>query len=191
MKLRTKLATLIAAFVLVAALTVVGVLAVNNATVNLGGTVNFVATDIKATVTGTVTGTSTAVTLPNLVYTASSTPSSSDLEAWDDLEWNFASKTTDIVLTITVTNNSTERALSSNLAAATPVSGQTFAGKNISVTTAVTNPASGASVGSDYEVAVGQSITYTITFSIVDQNLSVSSAGWESTLTLENVTAGA
>ena len=128
MKLRTKLATLIAAFVLVAALTVVGVLAVSTATVNLGGTVNFTATDVYATVTGSVTGTSTAVTLSDIEFDSATEQASNS--SWNNLTWNFANKITDIELTISVTNNATDRTLQATL-----VGPGSMTANNVDVTT--------------------------------------------------------
>lgn len=178
MKLRTKLATLIAAFVLVAALTVVGVLAVSTATVNLGGTVNFVANDIIATVSASVTGTSndTAANnaLSDITFTAATTESTA---GWSGLNWTFGSKNTPIVLTITVANDSTERALTSSITG--PVTATLLTG-NVDVTTTTDSGTS--------PVAAGSSIVYKITFSIHDKALSVSNVAWNASIALSNGT---
>ena len=57
MSLKAKLVSSVAAFCLVLALLVVGILAVPSATINMGGSISFQATDVNATVNITVTGT--------------------------------------------------------------------------------------------------------------------------------------
>lgn len=181
MKLRTKLATLIAAFVLVAALTVVGVLAVQSATVNLGGTVNFVANDIIATVSASVTGTSDDTTanaaLTDITFTAATTEATA---GWSNLNWNFANKNTNIVLTITVTNNSTERALTSTLTNPTLAA-------NTNVTVTPDSKTTAQTVAKNTGTA--NSVQYVITFSITDKSVSVSNVEWTASIALANVTA--
>ncbi len=110
MRLKTKLYSVIMAFCLMLSLLAVGVWAVNSGTVNIGGTVSFIATDIYATITGKVEGATTTPTLSTLNYSATGTPTQDELNTWSrDLE--FAKTTTPTIKWTVTIQNKSERVL--------------------------------------------------------------------------------
>ena len=109
MSLRIKLVSAIAAFMMVLGIFVVAVLAASQASVNLGGSLSFVADDVVARVTGSVTG--AQVNPQNLDVTYSSGETVGDETVWEDLNLNFIDHKTAIVFSFTVENLSTERSL--------------------------------------------------------------------------------
>ncbi|MBO5022636.1 MAG: hypothetical protein J6C53_04110, partial [Clostridia bacterium] len=110
MRLKTKLYSVIMAFCLMLSLLAVGVWAVNTGTVNIGGTVSFIATDIYATITGKVEGATSTPTLSTLNYSATGTPTQDELNTWSrDLE--FAKTTTPTIKWTVTIQNKSERVL--------------------------------------------------------------------------------
>ena len=109
MSLRVKLVSAIAAFIMVLGIFIVAVLAANNASVNLGGSLSFQANDVVARVTGSATG--AQVNPQNLDVTYSSGDTVGDETVWEDLNLNFIDHRTAIVFSFTVENLSTERSL--------------------------------------------------------------------------------
>ncbi len=110
MRLKTKLYSVIMAFCLMLSLLAVGVWAVNSGTVNIGGTVSFIATDIYATITGKVEGATSTPSLSTLNYSATSTPTQTELNTWSrDLE--FAKSTTPTIKWTVTIQNKSERVL--------------------------------------------------------------------------------
>lgn len=112
MKLKAKLISTIAAFAMVLCLTIVGVWAAASVTVSVTGTVSYTATDVDATVTGTITGINETGKNFSKTFNAASTDNSG---AWDLSGITFV-KNQDVVITLTVQNNSTERPLQAILA---------------------------------------------------------------------------
>lgn len=112
MKLKAKLISTIAAFAMVLCLTIVGVWAAATVTVSVTGTVSYTATDVDATVTGTITGINESGKNFEKTFNAASTENSG---AWDLSGITFV-KNQDVVITLTVKNNSTERPLEATLA---------------------------------------------------------------------------
>ncbi len=111
MKLKAKLISTIAAFAMVLCLTIVGVWAAATVTVSVTGTVSYTATDVDATVTGTITGINETKS-----FTKDFSADIADTSgAWDLSGITFV-KNQDVVITLTVTNNSTERPLQATLA---------------------------------------------------------------------------
>ena len=109
MSLRVKLVSAIAAFMMVLGIFIVAVLAANNASVNMGGSLSFDAKDVVARVTGSATG--AQVNPQNLDVTYSSRDTVGDETVWEDLNLNFIDHKTAIVFSFTVENLSTERSL--------------------------------------------------------------------------------
>lgn len=107
MKLKAKLISTIAAFAMVLCLTIVGVWAAATVTVDVTGTVSYTATDVDATVTGAITGINETDKGFSKTFNAASTENSG---AWDLSGITFV-KNQVVVITLTVTNNSTERPL--------------------------------------------------------------------------------
>ena len=109
MSLRIKLVSAIAAFIMVLGIFIVAVLAANNASVNLGGSLSFDAKDVVARVTGSATG--AQINPQNLDVTYSSRDTVGDETVWENLNLNFIDHKTAIVFSFTVENLSTERSL--------------------------------------------------------------------------------
>lgn len=180
MSLKAKLISTISAFCLVIALLVVGVLAVNPAKVNMGGNITFSATDVMATISADVAGISGTHTFDDITFDENTEDGEATNSSWTGLNFAFANKTTDIVLTITVVNNSDERAFT--LAYTAPIGIN-----NVKVTSKVTN---GDEPETDYSEAItvekGTTATIEITFHIVD-NAKSAGGVWNVSLDLTNV----
>ena len=111
MSLKAKLISSISAFVLVLALLVVGVFALPQANVPLGGTINFQATNVYAEITGTISGQENGpASLPKLEFSNNQTP---DTSGWakGDLVFDPNASPIQIQIEINVKNLSKERAL--------------------------------------------------------------------------------
>lgn len=191
MSLKAKLVSSVAAFMLVIALLVVGVLAASQVTVNLGGSLTFNATDVNATVEVTVTGT-TETTQPSKTFVFSGNDAensnldeeSTDTATWNNLAWTFDNDAREIVITIKITNNDDTRSLNASL---TTPAAMTAANVNVvskQDQTTLTNGAASTAT----TVTAGKSLTYTISFTIADENEAVSaaSATWTASLVLND-----
>ena len=108
-----KLTASISAFVLVLGLMLMGVFAVNQATVNMGGSISFTATDVYAHITGSIANDTSSPSDLDVTYSAESTQG--DPTVWNDLKLAFDSQATPIEVTITVENLSTQNTLRVNL----------------------------------------------------------------------------
>ena len=173
MSLKAKLVSSVAAFCLVLALLVVGILATNTATVNMGGTISFTATDVNATVQISVEGTTETVAPVTYTYSAEK---GNATENWTMQNWTYNADRM-VTITITVTNNDTARKL--NVAYTAPVS------------TSFTNTTLGGTATNDSieldNATVGQGTSnvteITITFKPTNENLAAV-ANWTATLVL-------
>ena len=170
MKLKAKLISTIAAFAMVLCLTIVGVWAAATVTVSVTGTVSYTATDVDATVTGTITGINETDKNFSKTFNAASTENSG---AWDLSGITFV-KNQDVVITLTVKNNSTERPLEDTIA------------NNGEATGTNTTAALGATT--TYTVATGASESFTFTIKVTDWNKQAS-YGINLLLTLNNQAA--
>ena len=191
MTTKAKLVSTIAAFCLVLALMVVGVLAASSATVDLGGSISFTASDVVATVSVSASGSAEDATVNGTgAYTESFDSTDNPTASWtkNDINLTFASKDAPIVITITVQNDSDERALTLTAATLPSVTGDNInlkslqydmndadAPKNLT-TEAVTVPA-------------GEKVEIIMTISITDANASVTGSSWTADFTLANVAA--
>ena len=111
MSLKTKLISSISAFVLVLALLVVGVFALPQETITLGGTINFQAKNVYAEITGTISGQENGpASLPKLEFSNGQTP---DTSGWakGDLVFDPNVSPIQIQIAINVKNLSGERSL--------------------------------------------------------------------------------
>ena len=183
MTLKAKLVSTIAAFALVLALLVVGVLAASSASINMSGSLSFTATDVNATVDISVTGNTTAGDVGDGTYTFNSeTPDASKDVTLSGLAWTFASKTSTITLTIVVTNKDATRSLTSTF---TPTLTK-LADANVTAAASITDGE--GTVGQAQTLAGGESVTYSVTFKIADADKSVSAAAatWSAKLALAN-----
>lgn len=193
MTTKAKLVSTIAAFCLVLALMVVGVLAASSATVDLGGSISFTAKDVVATVSVSASGSAEDATVNGTgVYTESFDSTDNPTASWtkNNINLTFASKDAPIVITIAVQNDSDERALTLTAATLPSVTGDNInlkslqydmndadAPKNLT-TEAVTVPA-------------GEKVEIIMTISITDANASVTGSSWTADFTLANVAATA
>lgn len=178
MSLKAKLVSTVAAFVMVLALMVVGVLAATNPTVNMGGSITFTATDVAATIKITSTGASTNL---NQTVTLDSTTEGNVTTHDADLDVDFADKDTAIVITVTITNDS-EDAMTVTLPE--PALSGTSAG-NVDIATDMT-------AGGEYTAGVAVTVnggavaTYTITLTLTDKASTIKdgAAAWAADFTL-------
>ena len=177
MSLKAKLVTSISAFCLVLALLIVGVLAVPSATINMGGTITFSATDVNATVSITVTGT-TEEAQPSQTYTFNAEQGKTT-EEWINQNWTYDADR-QITITITVTNNDTARDLVVSYTApvGTGFTNTTLGGSPSASDVTLDDATTGATGSTNVA-------TYTITFAPTDQNLSAT-AEWTASLVLED-----
>ncbi len=190
MSLKAKLVSTVAAFVMVLALMVVGVLAASSATVNLGGSISFTSDHVLATVSVSVSGSEQDATVNGTGdYThsfTSSTTAPDNTWAKDDIDLSFADQDTDIVITITVVNDSTERALT--LTASTLPSAT---GTNISLNGQVQYNLNSAGnkelTTAPITVAATQSVVITMTIQLDNPALSVTNGAWTAAFALANV----
>lgn len=121
MSLKVKLISTIAAVCMVICLLSVGIWAASVGTVNVGGTVSFVAEDVDVTITATVTGSKTTGQTRTITWDAGTAYNADGEDEddvandalvadWTDLVLDFQ-KNTPIVIEITITNNSEQRSV--------------------------------------------------------------------------------
>ena len=178
MSIKMKLVSCISAFILVLGIFIFGVLSAEQATVNLGGSISFDATDVYARVTGKVQNAQTNPTLDTLEFSAyNDTP---DQSSWSGLDLQFDSRATDITIEVTVENLSMERELTVNLTdmiqtstdnldkSITLDNGAYVSGTNTTVPVATSNDENNTS-----------KITFVITFDVLDHNRSLSSTTFD------------
>lgn len=170
MKLKAKLISTIAAFAMVLCLTIVGVWAAATVTVSVTGTVSYTATDVDATVTGTITGITESDKNFSKTFNAASTENSG---AWDLSNITFV-KNQDVVITLNVKNNSTERPLQATLA-----NNGEASGTNTTATLGETKTSI---------IAAGDNASFTFTIKVTDWN-KAASYGINLMLTLNNQAA--
>ena len=178
MKLKAKLIYLIASICLVIAIISIGVLAASKATVTLGGTVSFTATDVFCEVTGSFQNVSgTAPVLSKLEFNASS--QQPDQSTWANNPINFDNDATDIVLTITIKNKSNERDLIVKMV------------DNISEEDAVEDLGKDVkfdgqpyTFGEEHKIGINGEKTFTITFSYTNLDYGLDDAPYNYTITL-------
>ena len=182
MTLKMKLTALIASFTLVIGLMLMGIMAVNQATVNMGGSINFTATDVYARVTGKIEnaqGEYADKELPPLEFSAENgTPDQSE---WSGLNLLFDDDATPIVITVTVENLAKDRKLTASLTDNTAINENLVKDlKQDGVTYT-----SGTTKDLDASTGDGTSTTtYVVTFSIADRNKSLPQMDFELDISL-------
>lgn len=181
MSLKAKLVSTIAAFVMVLALMVVGVLAASQGTIQMGGSIQFTASDVIANVTLTSTGMTS-----NLNKTASYTAETERIqETWTDLNLTFV-EGTDIQVSLKVENKATDRSLYvtfTNLPEITTANNVTVTG--------VTYEDEGSQTvtkGTAVEIAAKSSLTFVFTFAVTDDG-NGASGDWTANVSLSNAAA--
>lgn len=158
-----------------------------NASLSIGGNITFTAQHIYATISnGTVSGNSSSDSVTSkmneLNYTAENS-SDVDTSSWSGLTLSFDDDASDITITFTITNKSTENKLKitvgdmggtySNVDKTLKINGSEKTKDNV-----VTLDKSGSESGT--------SATVTITFSITDKNVSARVTNFSFGLTLTN-----
>lgn len=178
MSLKAKLVSTVAAFVMVLALMVVGVLAATNSTINMSGNISFTAQDIV----GTVVLTGDGISEHRADFDADQ---GKETYTWDDLNLVFDKADGTMELELVITNNATDgRKIKVTFTKAPAVS----VTPNV-VTVNTTSDASGTETVSNdtsFEVANGTPVTVTITFNCSDFNSNFTGS-WNSVFTLANV----
>ena len=173
-----KLVSCISAFILVLGIFIFGVLSAEQATVNLGGSISFEATDVYARVTGRVQNAQTNPTLETLEFSAyNDTP---DQSSWSGLDLQFDSRATNIIIEVTVENLSMERELTVNLTDMIETSTDNL-GKSITLDNGAyvsgTNTTVPVATSSDENNT--SKVTFVITFDVLDHNRSLPSTTFD------------
>ena len=168
MSLKMKLTASISAFFLVVGLMLMGIFAVNQATVNMGGSISFTATDVYAHVTGSIANDTSSPSNLDVTYSAEET--TGDPTVWNDLSLAFDSQATPIEVTITVENLSPQNTLRVNL-------NDTLSSTIGNLEKVVKNDGGDYTNQTDITLQPnGQendSTTFTITMSVIDKNTSL------------------
>lgn len=108
MSLKLKLISLISAFTLVLGMLLFGVFAATNVTIQMGGSLSFIATDVYAKVTGAITGAGVGnQTLPTIEFSASN--ENPDQSGWQNLDLEFNTAGDPITIEVTVENLASDR----------------------------------------------------------------------------------
>ena len=111
MTLKMKLASTICAFMLILGLTIMGVFAAPSATINLGGSLTFSASDVYAKVSGEIQGQTNEVALDVLEFNNKTTEENiaTMSESWSNKALTFDNAGSEITITVTIENLATDR----------------------------------------------------------------------------------
>ena len=176
MTLRTKLISIIVAFVMVASLMMVSIFASPTITMQMGGNVSFNATDLQVTISDGVLANGTLEDSANKmkgVKIDAYDDGAEELATWQNLNLIFNESGQDMTITFTITNNSK----TDNVKAAVSVNQGTATNATVSLTTPSTSPATiQANNGSQQ---------FVITFHVVDRNSPASITGFQIDIDLE------
>lgn len=181
MSLKAKLFSSIAAFALVACLLIVGVFALSPANVGMNGTITFTSSDVIATLTAKLDDGHSSQHEFSEIKIDENTDAVNDA-AWDNIGLAFTSHSDVISLDITVTNDSTERAIDVTFTAPSGVD-------NVTVTSQYDDAASfteGQEISGPVRIETEQSATFRVTFDITNDAESVDGT-WSIGLNLANV----
>ena len=148
--------------------------------VNMGGQISFTASDVNATVAINVEGTTGSTDTDDDKTFTFNAEQGSDTETWNGKDWTFDDART-ITVTVTVHNADTARSLTSTFTAPAALTSNLAC-----ATTEDSEPITAGVATSGTTVAPGEDVVYVMTFTIDDENLSVSSAAWTATLALAN-----
>ncbi len=192
MSLKAKLVTSISAFALVLALLIVGVFAVNSATVNMSGSISFNATDANVTIDGALTGAATSHTFTQIVYDAThgETENATAKATWTGIVVDFKNEASnDVTLKITVTNKDATRPM---YAALSSDSLSALTAETNNVTATVSDAEGKYTWGESVEIPAGGTKTavFTITFHMDDRNEAVNVASWNAGLQVSSSPIG-
>ena len=176
MTLKTKLISAIVAFVMVASLMMVGILASPTVTMQMGGNVSFTATDLQVTISDGVLANGTLEDSANKmqgVKIDAYDDGAEELATWTNLNLAFNESGEDMTITFTITNNSKV----DDIRATVTVEQGTTNNATVSVTTpsslSATIPANDGSQ------------QFVVTFHVNDRNNPASITGFEIDIDLE------
>lgn len=175
MSFKTKMFSIATSVVLALAMLIIGVWAVQQGTVQMGGSISFNATDVYARVSGSITGTESTVELADLYFSAEdeNSPSDSAIRTWNNNSLVFAENSDTITINIEVENLAQNRVLNVSLEDHTSV--PSSINKSITLTNGTTSSYTGGTIvpmaGSTGD---GTSvISFAVSFTITDKNSSI------------------
>ena len=179
MSLKTKLISSISAFVLILTVVIVAVWAASTVNVTLGGTINFQATNVYAKVSATVSGMDENPTLPTLIFSEGKDASEEpDIEKWNNLDLVFKTSGTPIEIEVTVENLSDERSLGVS------IQNQIASIENIDISITSGGEASTSAILSPSTGSGTSTVTFLVTVSLQNPNVSVTDAIYDILITL-------
>ena len=180
MSIKMKLVSCISAFILVLGIFIFGVLSAEQATVNLGGSISFEATDVYARVTGRVQNAQDNPTLETLEFSADN--DNPDQSSWSGLQLQFDSRATNITIEVIVENLSMERELTVNLTDMIQISTDNLR-KTITLEgdsyVSGTNTAPIPVATSNDSATNTSKVTFIITFDVIDHNKSLPNTNFD------------
>ena len=185
MTLKMKLVSAIMAFAMVLGIFVVAVLAANNASVNMSGSLSFTADDVVAHVTGSVSG--AQETPSNLDVTYSSKATQGDEMVWEDLNLNFIDHKTPIVFSFTVENLSIERTMT--LTFTDNVQSNTNINKEVKRDNADYTSGTKVTLDAKADGITTNKTSFTVSFSVADGDTSFTGVGFDYMLNLYDESA--
>ena len=181
MSLKMKLTSTISAFLLILGLLIMGVFAAPSASVNLGGTITFTATDVYAKITGTITGTAAEEQPVLEEILIDSKVEAEEINTWSNKNLTFKNDGSMITITIVIENLATDRALYASV---------------IDTVGIVENVTKTISEGAEYieipkSVGAGTSTaTVILTMKVTDANTSIPNGStWGYNIDLRDITA--
>lgn len=127
MTLKTKLISIIVAFVMVVSLMLVGIFASSTITMQMGGNVSFTTNGVYAEVTGTITGASGGqVTLPKVEIDCTDITENITMPTeWTNMPLTFDENGSEITVSFTITNLATDRNIDTTITDTTIANGFT------------------------------------------------------------------
>lgn len=178
MTLKTKLISAIVAFVMVASLMMVGILASPTITLQMGGNVSFTATDLQVTISDGVLANGTLEDSANKmqgVKIDAYNDGATELATWTNLNLTFNESGEDMTITFTITNNSTVDDVQATVTVT--VNQGTAVNATVSVTTPTTSPTVISKNNGSQQ--------FVVTFHVNDRNNPASITGFEIDIDLE------
>ena len=179
MSLKAKIISAVVAIVFVVALIGVGVWAAETASVTLGGSVSFSATNVYCDISGEITNLKgEAPVLDTLKFDASSTegPTEGDVSTWAGNALNFKKSGQAVVYTITIKNNSTTNVIKVQL--------EDTAAATAGLTKTIAFDSNEYDSGDLVEIPANTTKSFTITFSLTSKDDSISNANYSFALSL-------
>lgn len=199
MSLKAKLVSSVAAFMLVLALLVVGILAVPSATVNMGGSISFTATDIVGSISMKATANVAATNLEAYTKTAKFTSATTEntVSGWTISDAIGVPKPDSgnavVTITFTIDNDATDRAMEVTFTKLPALSGS---GKGVAISglkygsseDTVLTSGTDVKVNEAFSVSADSIVYVAFTLTVSDFNNGASDS-WTAAVTLANPSA--